>query len=372
MIIVTVVLLKKWVSTLLAFTVIPLVAGIIALAVSGQNPLCLEGISTLGDWIKTGIGMTSSITLMMLFSLPYFMLMADTGLFDDIVIAIMKRVKMSAPVICVLTVIVACIVELDGSITSVFLITVPLMLPLYDRFKIDKRILPFLIAIAILIMCNTPWNPKILRAATLVPDLPNASTTLFLKLVPVQLFMVALLVALAAFFGIRARKNETGDFSISNEELLAQFKDTELTRHNMFWPNLILTAFLIFCLIVFQKIPQYYVFAFGLVVALAMNFPDLGLQNKLLKKYAGSLFPVCPAVLLSGVVVGVMQESGMLDAMVQAMMAVVPSAMGPYLYIIVALFSTPLMLLFTNDTWFYALMPLVAAFSAQYLSLIHS
>ena len=366
MIIVTVVLLKKWVSTLLAFTVIPLVAGIIALAVSGQNPLCLEGISTLGDWIKTGIGMTSSITLMMLFSLPYFMLMADTGLFDDIVIAIMKRVKMSAPVICVLTVIVACIVELDGSITSVFLITVPLMLPLYDRFKIDKRILPFLIAIAILIMCNTPWNPKILRAATLVPDLPNASTTLFLKLVPVQLFMVALLVALAAFFGIRARKNETGDFSISNEELLAQFKDTELTRHNMFWPNLILTAFLIFCLIVFQKIPQYYVFAFGLVVALAMNFPDLGLQNKLLKKYAGLLFPVCPAVLLSGVVVGVMQESGMLDAMVQAMMAVVPSAMGPYLYIIVALFSTPLMLLFTNDTWFYALMPLVAAFSAQY------
>lgn len=366
MIIVTVVLLKKWVSTLLAFTVIPLVAGIIALAVSGQNLLCIEGVSTLGDWIKTGIGMTSSITLMMLFSLPYFMLMADTGLFDDIVIAIMKRVKMSAPVICVLTVIVACIVELDGSITSVFLITVPLMLPLYDRFKIDKRILPFLIAIAILIMCNTPWNPKILRAATLVPDLPNASTTLFLKLVPVQLFMVALLVALAAFFGIRARKNETGDFSISNKELLAQFKDTELTRHNMFWPNLILTAFLIFCLIVFQKIPQYYVFAFGLVVALAMNFPDLGLQNKLLKKYAGSLFPVCPAVLLSGVVVGVMQESGMLDAMVQAMMAVVPSAMGPYLYIIVALFSTPLMLLFTNDTWFYALMPLVAAFSAQY------
>ena len=70
MIIVTVVLLKKWVSTLLAFTVIPLVAGIIALAVSGQNPLCLEGISTLGDWIKTGIGMTSSITLMMLFSSP--------------------------------------------------------------------------------------------------------------------------------------------------------------------------------------------------------------------------------------------------------------------------------------------------------------
>ncbi len=36
-----------------------------------------------------------------------------------------------------------------------------------------------------------------------------------------------------------------------------------------------------------------------------------------------SLFPVCPAVLLSGVIVGVMQESGMLDAMVQAMISVI-------------------------------------------------
>lgn len=366
MIIVTVVLLKKWVSTLLAFTVIPLVAGFVALAVTGQNPFSIEGISSIGDWIKTGIGMTQSITLMMLFSLPYFMLMADTGLFDDIVIAIMKRVKISAPVVCVLTVVVACIVELDGSITSVFLITVPLMLPLYEKFKVDKRILPFLIAIAILIMCNTPWNPKILRAATLVPDLPNASTALFIKLVPVQIFMVVLLVAVAAFFGVRSRKNADGEVSITNEELLAQFKDTELTRHKNFVWNLLLTAFMIFCLIVFEKVPQYYVFALGLVIALALNYPDLSQQNKLLKKYAGSLFPVCPAVLLSGVVVGVMQESGMLDAMVQAMMAVIPSAMGPYVYLIIAALSTPLMLLFTNDTWFYALMPLVAAFSAQY------
>lgn len=132
MIIVTVVLLKKWVSTLLAFTVIPLVAGFVALAVSGQNPFSIDGVGAIGDWIKTGIGMTQSITLMTLFSPPYFMLMADTGLFDDIVIAIMKRVKISAPVICVLTVVVACIVELDGSITSVFLITVSLMLPLYE------------------------------------------------------------------------------------------------------------------------------------------------------------------------------------------------------------------------------------------------
>jgi CitMHS family citrate-Mg2+:H+ or citrate-Ca2+:H+ symporter len=39
---------------------------------------------------------------------------------------------------------------------------------------------------------------------------------------------------------------------------------------------------------------------------------------------------------------------------------------GPYVYLIIALLSTPLMLLFTNDTWYYALVPIVAAFSAKY------
>ncbi|PWG60305.1 SLC13 family permease [Bifidobacterium catulorum] len=362
MIVITVVLLKKKMSILLAFTMIPLVAGLIALFI---NTGSLAGVGTIGEWVEKGIGKTSDITLMMMFSLPYFMLMADTGLFDDIVKAIMKRVKISAPVICILTVIVACIVELDGSITSVFLITVPLMLPLYEKFDIDRRVLPFLISVAILIMCNTPWNPKILRAATLT-DTPGASTNLFIKLVPIQAFMIVVLIAVAVYFGLRARRKHQGEVAVSNEELLAQFKDTELTRHNMFWVNLLLTAFLIFTLIVFQTIPQYYVFAFGLVTALALNFRDLGQQTKLLKKYAASLFPVAPAVLLSGVVVGVMQESGMLEAMVQAMMAVVPSQIGPYVYIIIALFSTPLMLLFTNDTWFYALMPLVISFSAKY------
>ncbi len=122
-------------------------------------------------------------------------------------------------------------------------------------------------------MCNAPWNPKILRAATLVPDLPNASTALFLKLVSIRAFMVVLLIAIAAFFGVRARKDAGGGVSITNEELLAQFKDTELTRHKNFVWNLLLTAFMIFCLIVFEKAPQYDVFALGLVVALALNFP---------------------------------------------------------------------------------------------------
>lgn len=369
MIVITVVLLKNKVSTLLAFTVFPLVAGLIAVYVAAGSFTAVDITSlpgTFGTWLKDGFSKTTSISLMMLFSLPYFMMVADTGMFDDIVKFLMRRIKVSAPVICVLTVIVACICELDGSITSVFLITVPLMLPLYEKFGVDKKILPFLTCVAILIMCNTPWNPKILRAASLVADQGITGTDLFIKIVPIQIFMFVLVIGIALYFGAKERKNQKEGIEISNEELLAQFKDTELTRHNRFAFNLLFTAFLVFCLIAFSSIPQYYVFAFGLVIGLQVNYRDLKQQNKLLKKYASSLFPVLPAVLLSGVVVGVMQDSGMLDAMVQLLIAIVPSVMGPYLYLIIALCSTPLMLVFTNDTWFYALMPLIIAFSAQY------
>lgn len=208
MIVITVVLLKNKVSTLLAFTVFPLIAGFIALFVAAGGPIDATSIpGTFGTWLKDGFSKTTSISLMMLFSLPYFMMIADTGMFDDIVKAIMKHVRVSAPAICILTVIVACICELDGSITSVFLITVPLMLPLYEKFGVDKKILPFLICVAILLMCNTPWNPKILRAASLVSDQGITGTALFLKLVPIQVFMFVMLVGVAIFFGIRERRN---------------------------------------------------------------------------------------------------------------------------------------------------------------------
>ena len=112
--------------------------------------------------------------------------------------------------------------------------------------------------------------------------------------------------------------------------------------------------------------PSYYVFAVGLVIALAINYPDLKQQNKLLKKYAASLFPVMPAILLSGVVVGVMEYSGMMKAMVDTLVAIIPASFGPWVYIIVAIFGVPLMFLFTNDTWYYVLLPIVISLMKAY------
>ncbi|MFD1484088.1 SLC13 family permease [Lacticaseibacillus baoqingensis] len=356
MIIITVLLLKKKVSTIFCFTVIPVVAALLV----GAN------LAQIGGYVSKGILKTYEIALLMLFSLPYFSMQSDTGMFDYIVKFILKRVKVAAPVLTALTVIIACVCELDGSVLSVYLITIPLLLPLYKKFHVDTRIMPFLCSVSILLMCNTPWNPRILRSASLLTR-NNAASYLFVKLLPMQGILLAILLVYAIYLGIRTKKNaaEAGE-KVDVNELLGMIKDTELSRPKLFVPNLILTVIIIITLMLFQQIPNYFVFAIGLVIGMMMNYPNLKQQDKLAQKYYAKLWPVTPAVLLSGVVVGVMQYSGMLDAMVKTLMAVIPTAVGPYVYLIIALFSTPLMLLFTNDTWYYALVPIVAAFSSKY------
>nr|WP_249216295.1 SLC13 family permease [Lacticaseibacillus paracasei] len=347
--------MKQKVSTIFCFTVIPVIFAILV----GAN------ITQIGSYVSKGILKTYEIALMMMFSMPYFTLMSDAGMFDYIVKAIMKRVRLTAPIICMLTVIVASICELDSSVLSVFLITIPLMLPLYKKFNIDTKILPFLCSASVILMTSKPWDARMLRAASLTST-KNASTVLFLHMLPVQLIGMVGLLALAAFLGFRQMKNRRDKAEISREELVSMIKDTELSRPKLFLPNLLLTALVIFCLCAFPDIPQYFVFAVGLVLAMMLNYGDQKLQTKLLKKYYAALWPVTPAVLLSGVVVGVMQYSGMLNEMVKVLMAVIPAAIGPWVYLILAMLATPLMFVFTNDTWFYALIPIVAAFSNKY------
>ncbi len=355
MILITVLLMKQKFSTIFCFTVIPIIFAVLV----GAN------ITQISGYVSKGILKTYQIALMMMFSMPYFTLMSDAGMFDYIVKGILKKVRLTAPIICMLTVVVASICELDSSVLSVFLITIPLMLPLYKKFNINLQILPFLCSASVILMTSKPWDSRMLRAASLTTT-KNASTVLFLHMLPVQIIGMIALLAFAAFLGFRQMKNQKNKVEISREELVGMIKDTELSRPKMFIPNLILTGLVIFCLCAFPALPQYFVFAVGLVISIMLNYRDKKLESKLLKKYYGNLWPVTPAVLLSGVVVGVMQYSGMLNEMVKVLMAVIPAAIGPWVYLILAMLATPLMFVFTNDTWFYALIPIVAAFSAKY------
>lgn len=354
MILITTLLLKKKVSTLFAFTVIPIVGAFLVGA----------SVSEVCEYVNTGLGKTRDLMFIIFFSLPYFSVMSDAGLFDTLVEALLKRTKLSVTVICVITVLVSLITEIDGSVTSTYLVTIPMLLPLYKKLKIDPKVLLLLCSATMCALFVTPWNGRTLRAATLLEGIENPQNYIFTSMLPMMLIYIAICLALAVLLARLQMKKGAGvvDSAVDTD---VKAEMSELRRPKLFWFNLIWTILLIVALSVIPC-PDYFVFAIGLIIALCVNYPSLKLQNDLLKKYSKEMYGTACAVFLSGVVVGVLQESGMMDAMVDFLIQIIPGSLGPWVYLIIALVSTPLMLIFTNDIWQYALVPIVAGISTQF------
>ncbi|SDW83814.1 citrate-Mg2+:H+ or citrate-Ca2+:H+ symporter, CitMHS family [Acidaminococcus fermentans] len=356
MILITTLLLKKKVSTLFAFTIIPIIGAFLLGA----------SVKDVCDYVKFGLGKTRDLMFIIFFSLPYFSLMNEVGLFDTMVEFLLKRTKLSVTIVMIITVFVSLITEIDGSVTSTYLVTVPMMLPLYKKLKIDPKCLLLLCSATMCALFITPWNGRTLRAATLLDGIPAPQNYIFVHMLPLMLIYIAMCLGLAVLLARFQMKKGAGqvDESVIMEDL--EKKDqSELRRPKLFWFNLLLTVLLIVGLSVVPA-PGYVIFALGLVIALTVNYPDLNLQNQLLKKYSKEMYSTACAVFLSGVVVGVLSKSGMMDAMVQFLVGIIPSVLGPWVYLIIAIFSAPLMLIFTNDIWQYALVPIVAGVSANY------
>ena len=354
MILITTLLLKKKVSTLFAFTIIPIVGAFLVGA----------SVSDVCDYVNVGLDKTRDLMFIIFFSLPYFSVMSEAGLFDTIVEFLLKKTKLSVTVICVITVLISLITEIDGSVTSTYLVTIPMLLPLYKKLKIDPKVLLLLCSATMCALFVTPWNGRTLRAATLLTGIDNPQNYIFTQLFPLMLFYIAACIVLAVILARSQMKKGAGQID-DGVAVEISMGNSELRRPKLFWFNLLLTVGIIVGLSVIPC-PDYFVFALGLIIALTVNYPDLKLQGELLKKYSKEMYSTACAVFLSGVVVGVLSESGMMDAMVNFLIQIIPGALGPWVYLIIAVFSAPLMLIFTNDIWQYALVPIVAGVSAKY------
>lgn len=353
--IVTYLLIKKKVNTLFAFAVIPIFGAILL----GFN------LTEITGFVKSGLGKTSDMMLAMFFSLPFFSVMSEAAVFDIMVDWLLKHTKLSCVAVTLVTILVSLITELDGSVTSTFLITIPMLLPLYKKLKMDPKILVFLCCSTMCALFVTPWNARTLRAATLLPKIDAPQNYIFSNMLPMMLIYIGILVVFAIVLAKNEERKGAGVLAPGESYKDIETKLPPLARPKYFWINMALIVILIISISA-TKLPMYFSFAVGLIIALMINYPDLKLQGELMKKYSASLYATAAAVLLAGVVVGVLQESGMVDAMVSMLLIFIPNALGPYVYIIIALLATPLMLLFTNDVWLYVLVPIIMGISSKY------
>lgn len=92
-------------------------------------------VKEMGGFIKAGVQGVHSTAALFIFSVLFFGIMTDVGMFDRIINALMKRVGHNVVGVALMTCIIAMIGHLDGGGASTFLITIPAMLPVYKRLK---------------------------------------------------------------------------------------------------------------------------------------------------------------------------------------------------------------------------------------------
>lgn len=317
-------------------------------------------VSEMGDFIAAGVADVHSTAALFIFSVMFFGIMTDVGMFDKVINALMKRVGNNVVGVALMTCIIACIGHLDGGGASTFLITIPSMLPVYKRLHMRRTTLLLICVTAMGVMNLLPWGGPTMRSASVLGIEANI---LWKQLLPMQGVGLVIAFATAIIWGLIEKKRIAtmgGEVVEGDEPTEKEAAEThnELARPQFFAFNVVLTLVVIICL-VFLKVPSYFIFMVGCVLALFVNYPGAKLQNKIIKSHSGPALMMASTILAAGVFLGVLEQSGIMDHMAMAMASFIPASMGRYLPIIIGVLSVPLTLLFCTDSYFYGLLPVL-------------
>jgi len=340
-------IIGKWMSPLVALIAVPIIAAL----VGGF------GMST-GKFIVTGVKDVAPVAGMFIFAIIFFGVMTDAGMLDPIIDLILRTVGSRPTRIVPGTSLLALLIHLDGSGAVTFLITIPAMLPLYDRLGMDKRVLACAASLAAGINF-LPWTGPMIRASAAL-HIPVA--TIFNPLIGVQAVGLVYVFAVAYWLGRKEERRLNLSGGAAKAKVLGRVlsdQEASIRRPRNFWPNLIVTLVLMTGMVCF-KIEPVVVFMIGTVIALLINYPHVDQQRARVDAHARTALMMAGILLAAGAFEGIMKESGMLSAMANAAVRHVPSRLAAHIPFTLGLTSMPLSLLFDPDSFYFGVLPVIA------------
>ncbi len=346
-------LIKGKASPIALFIIVPIIGGLLA----GYN------VTELNEYIVAGVSKTFKNATLFLFSVIFFGIMNDEGVFDPLVTFLIQKAGNNVIAITVATGIIAIVGHLDGATATTVLVTIPAMYPIYKKMKMSPYTLLALVAAAMGVMNLVPWGGPTARTAVV---LGKDATDIWHTMIPIQVVGLITVIILGVFLGIREKSTGAG---VTREELISSglITDKKIIITKKTWCNIILVILLLVGLVL-DLLTSYLMFMIALSIALILNYKTPKEQTNAIKKHAPSAFLIAGTLIASGVFVGVLSgnENAMLNEMSLVLLKIIPGFLAQYLHIIMGILGLPLGMVLGTDAFFYGLMPLCIEVGQQY------
>lgn len=345
-------IMTKKMSVMTALVLTPVVFGLLA----GFNP------KELGDFALAGIKQVAPTGVLLMFAVLYFATMLDAGLFDPVIAAIIKSVKGDPLKVILGTAILTMIVHLDGDGTATFMIVLSGFLPIYKQLKINRKILASIVALSVGPLHLVPWSGTSARA---ISTLKSDAVHIFNPNIPAIVAGIVWVLFVAYWFGQKERKRlGIIEFEYNHKDNL-NTEQHQLRRPNLLIINAILTISLIIALTK-GWLPAPVLFVVASMVALLVNYPKLADQQKVIKSHGTNIFLVSSMIFAAGIFSGILTGAKMIDAMANALVALIPQQHASWLPTLTALTSLPASILFTPDAYYFGVVPILSQTATQF------
>lgn len=340
--------MAKKASPVVALIIVPIITSLI-------GGLGLEII----DFMTEGIKSIATTGVMFIFAILFFGVLMDAGTFRPIVNGLLRAAGNDPARVAVATALLAMIVHLDGSGAVTFLVTVPALIPIYDKLKMKRSTLACIVALAAGTMNILPWGGPTIRAAS---ALDISVSELFNPLmIPVS---VGLFSVLIIAFILGKTERQAGDISIISLGDQESY-DLELERPKLFWINIIQILMAVATLLS-GVAPPHVIFIIAFTIAISINYPKLRQQAERINAHAKSAILMASILFAAGCFTGILKGSGMIEAMAEVAVSYLPESVGNHLPVITGVVSMPASLLFDPDSFYFGILPLLSTTATHF------